>query len=304
VTSARVLAVVGPTAAGKSTAGLELAERLGGEVVNADAMALYRGMDIGTAKTPVELRRAIPHHLLDVWEITERASVARYQELARRAVADILARGRVAVVVGGSGLYVQSLLDDFQFPGTDPALRAGLEAELAVVGPVQLHERLAALDPDSAARIGTANGRRIVRALEVVTMTGSPFAAKLPDPKSFFPDTVLVGIDPGVAELDERIADRVEAMFAAGLVGEVARLEAMGLRDGVTARQALGYRQVLDDPATALEATVAATRRFARRQRSWFRRDRRINWVRHPDEVFDPGAGVVTRSGPPGPSAR
>lgn len=280
----RVVAVVGPTAAGKSALSIELARILGGEVVNADSMQLYRGLDIGTAKlTPTE-RAGVPHHVLDIWDVTEPASVAEYQRLARRAIDDILARGRVPLLVGGSGLYVRAVLEEFEFPGTDPALRARLEEELARLGPAALYERLRAVDPAAAARILPGNGRRIVRALEVVELTGAPFTAALPEPVPHY-DSVSIGVDRDTAELDERIAVRVDEMWAAGLVEETRRLVGLGLRSGRTASRALGYQQVLrllDGELTDEQAraeTVRATRRFVRRQRSWFRRDPRIHWL-------------------------
>jgi tRNA dimethylallyltransferase len=279
-----VVAVVGPTAAGKSALSIALAHILDAEVVNADSMQLYLGMDIGTAKvTPAE-RKAVPHHLLDIWDVTEPASVAEYQRLARAAVDDILARGRVPLLVGGSGLYVRAVLEEFEFPGTDPALRARLEAELAEVGPAPLYDRLRAADPVAAARILPGNGRRIMRALEVLELTGVPFTASLPAPKPFY-ESVQIGVDLDTVVLDERIATRVDQMWAAGLVAETRALVDRGLRCGRTASRALGYQQVLrflDGELSEPEAhaeTVRATRRFVRRQRSWFRRDPRIGWL-------------------------
>ncbi|MEH1014960.1 tRNA (adenosine(37)-N6)-dimethylallyltransferase MiaA [Micromonospora sp. CPCC 206060] len=279
-----VVAVVGPTAAGKSALSLALAHALGGEVVNADSMQLYRGLDIGTAKlTPAE-REGVPHHVLDIWDVTEPASVAEYQRYARAAVDDILTRGRVPLLVGGSGLYVRAVLEEFEFPGTDPELRAVLEEELAAVGPAPLHERLRAADPEAAARILPGNGRRIVRALEVIELTGAPFTAALPQPVSFYP-SVQIGVDLDTAVLDERIAVRVDRMWADGLVAESRHLVDLGLREGRTASRALGYQQVLrllDGEISEDEAradTVRATRRFVRRQRSWFRRDPAVRWL-------------------------
>lgn len=278
----RLVAVVGPTATGKSELAVALAERLGAEVVNADSMLLYRGMDVGTAKPTLAERRGVPHHLLDVWEVTERASVAEYQRLARAAVADVLARGRLPLLVGGSGLYVRAVLDDLDFPGTDPDLRARLEAELAAAGPAALHMRLSQVDPAAARDILPSAGRRLVRALEVIELTGRPFAATLPAPTAVY-DCLQLGLDR--TDLDGRVASRVDRMWAAGLVGEVGALAARGLRDGPTASRALGYRQVLahldgrHDEATARAETVRATRRFVRRQRSWFRRDSRVEWL-------------------------
>jgi len=279
-----VVAVVGPTAAGKSALSLALAHELGGEVVNADSMQLYRGMDIGTAKLSVAEREGVPHHVLDVWPVTEPASVAEYQRLARAAVDDILARGRVPLLVGGSGLYVRAVLERFEFPGTDPQLRAALEAELAEVGPDPLYARLVRHDPEAAARILPSNGRRIVRALEVIELTGGRFAAALPEHAPHY-DSVQVGVDTATPVLDERIAVRVERMWRLGLVEEVRRLAGAGLAEGRTASRALGYQQVLRylagewDETTAAAQTVQATRRFVRRQRSWFHRDPRIGWL-------------------------
>jgi tRNA dimethylallyltransferase len=279
-----VVAVVGPTAAGKTALSLKLAELLGGEVVNADSMQLYRGMDIGTAKLRTEQRQHIPHHVFDLWPVTEPASVAEYQAAARSAVDAIAARGRVPLLVGGSGLYVRAVLEQFEFPGTDAELRAELEAQLAEQGPGALHATLAALDPDAAGRILPSNGRRIVRALEVVRLTGAPFAAQLPAPTPYY-RAVHIGVDLDTTALDERIARRVDQMWADGLVEEVRALERVGLRDGRTASRALGYQQVLRQLAgesteeqTRLD-TVAATRRFVRRQRSWFRRDPSVHWM-------------------------
>ncbi|MER5260176.1 MULTISPECIES: tRNA (adenosine(37)-N6)-dimethylallyltransferase MiaA [unclassified Streptomyces] len=280
----RVIAVVGPTAAGKSDLGVFLAQRLGGEVVNADSMQLYRGMDIGTAKLTLEERDGVPHHLLDIWDVTEAASVAEYQKLARAEIDRLLADGRWPILVGGSGLYVRGAVDHLEFPGTDPVVRARLEEELELRGPGALHARLAVADPGAAQAILPSNGRRIVRALEVIEITGKPFTANLPGHDSVY-DNVQIGVDVGRPELDERIATRVDRMWDAGLVDEVRALEAVGLREGRTASRALGYQQVLaalagectDDEARA--ETVRATKRFARRQDSWFRRDPRVHWL-------------------------
>ncbi|MEH1164584.1 tRNA (adenosine(37)-N6)-dimethylallyltransferase MiaA [Micromonospora sp. CPCC 205539] len=279
-----VVAVVGPTAAGKSALSIALAHALDGEVVNADSMQLYRGMDVGTAKlTPAE-RAGVPHHLLDIWDVTEPASVAEYQRLARAAVDDILSRGRVPLLVGGSGLYVRAVLERFEFPGTDPALRERLERELAEAGPAPLYARLRAADPAAAEGILPGNGRRIVRALEVIELTGAPFTASLPEPTPYYP-SVQLGVDLDTALLDERIALRVDRMWADGLLDETRELAGRGLPEGRTASRALGYQQLLRFFAGELtetqahEETVRATRRFVRRQRSWFRRDSRIQWL-------------------------
>jgi tRNA dimethylallyltransferase len=282
-----IVAVVGPTAAGKSDLAVELALRLGGEIVNADSMQLYRGMDIGTAKLGPDERRGVPHHLLDVWDVTETASVADYQRMARETIAGIHARGRVPLLVGGSGLYIRAVIDDLDFPGTDPDLRARLEASLAEVGPARLHARLASLDPVAAASILPGNGRRVVRALEVIEMTGRPFSASMPSYDDAKEYATQLGLTVPRPELDERIALRVERMWSAGLVEEVRRLEAQGLREGLTASRALGYAQVLSflsgewSEERAREETVRLTRRFARRQESWFRRDPRVRWIDH-----------------------
>ncbi|WEH36234.1 tRNA (adenosine(37)-N6)-dimethylallyltransferase MiaA [Streptomyces sp. AM 4-1-1] len=280
----RVIAVVGPTAAGKSDLGVHLARQLGGEVINADSMQLYRGMDIGTAKLTYAERGAVPHHLLDIWDVTETASVAEYQRLARAEIDRLLAAGRVPVLVGGSGLYVKGAIDALEFPGTDPEVRARLERELLEHGSGVLHDRLHAADPEAARAILPSNGRRIVRALEVIEITGRPFTANLPGDESVY-DAVQIGVDVPRPELDERITVRVDRMWEAGLVDEVRALEARGLREGRTASRALGYQQVLAalaDECTEDEArveTVRATKRFARRQDSWFRRDPRVHWL-------------------------
>jgi tRNA dimethylallyltransferase len=287
-----VVAVVGPTAAGKSDLAVDLAEHVGGEVVNGDSMQLYRGMDIGTAKLSASQRRGVPHHLLDVLDVGEPATVAQFQRWARAAIDDCRSRGHTPVLVGGSALYVRAVLDRFEFPGTDPGLRARLEAELAEQGPEHMHGVLADSDPEAAARILSTNGRRIVRALEVIALTGRPFSASLPAHTYHYDDVRHIGIEVPRPVLDERIALRVEQMWAAGVVDEVRRLEAAGLRDARTAGRALGYAQVLRflageiDEDTARHRTVTATRRFARRQDSWFRRDPRIRWVRYDDPAL------------------
>jgi tRNA dimethylallyltransferase len=285
----RPLAIVGPTGTGKSQLALDIAERLGGsdsvEIVNADAMQFYRGMDIGTAKLPFAQRRGIPHHQLDVLGVTETATVARFQRDAAADIEAIAARGNVPVLVGGSMLYVQSLLDDWAFPATDPVVRARWEQRLAEIGTRGLHAELAARDPAAAASILPTDGRRIVRALEVVELTGQPFAASAPVIGSPRWDTAIVGLDCDTELLDQRLQQRTDTMFATGLVEEVIALLDFGLRDGVTASRALGYAQVLADLDAggdgdgAQEPTFIGTRRYVRRQRSWFRRDHRIHWL-------------------------
>jgi tRNA dimethylallyltransferase len=281
-----VLAVVGPTATGKSDLAVALAQRLGdAEIVNADSMQLYAGMDVGTAKLPPADRLGVPHHLLDVWPIGKSAAVAEYQQLARAAIAEIRGRGRLPILVGGSGLYLRGVLDKLEFPGESQPIRARLYAELDDVGAAALHARLATLDPAAAASILPTNGRRIVRALEVIEITGRPFVATMPGFESIY-DCVQLGLDRD--DLDDRVEQRVHRMIAGGLLDEIRGLLPAGLRASPTAGKALGYAQllaVLDDKGhmvgdldEAIEATVRATRRFVRRQRSWFRRDPRIRW--------------------------
>jgi tRNA dimethylallyltransferase len=282
-----MVAVVGATAVGKSALAVQLAlEQVanghGAEVVNADSMQVYRGMDIGTAKLTEPERRGVPHHLLDVWPVTKTATLAEYQKLALDAIEAIKARSELPIVVGGSGMYVHAVIDGWDIPGTDPEVRSELDAELVRVGPDVLHQRLAALDPAAAIAILPTNGRRIVRALEVVAMRGS-FSAQLPNfaPN---PDVRLVGLRAPRPVLDERIQERVDRMWESGFVDEVRSLEQEGLREGRTASRALGYAQVLSflvgecTEDEAREETVRATRRFARRQESWFGRDPRIEW--------------------------
>ena len=282
------VAVVGPTAVGKSELAVTLALALGGEIVNADSMQLYRGMNIGTAKLSLAERRGVPHHLLDVLDVRQDANVAAYQESAASVVSDIAARGRVPILVGGSGLYVAAVISGLDFPGTDPAVRSRLEAELEAHGPGELHRRLTGLDPAAAAAILPSNGRKLVRALEVVEVTGGPFRAALPDLAAPAPSGagwVRIGVTAPRAVLAERIATRVERMWERGLVEEVRGLVDVGLRRGRTASRALGYAQVLaylNEETTqdrARESTIASTRRFVRRQESWFRRDPSIQWL-------------------------
>ncbi|WP_291313753.1 tRNA (adenosine(37)-N6)-dimethylallyltransferase MiaA [Corynebacterium sp. UBA2622] len=295
--SVRPIAVVGPTASGKSSLGIALARELGGEIVNVDSMQLYEGMDIGTAKLPPGERGGIPHHLLDIWPVTRTASVAEYQRLAVGAVEEIAARGKVPVLVGGSMLYVQSLIDAWAFPPTDPDVRARWEARLAEAGIDALHAHLSRVDPDAAAVIEDKDPRRTVRALEVIELTGRPFQASQP-PKDAPPrwGTRILGLRTTPEWLNPRIALRAETMFADGLVEEVEGLVGSGLRADSTAGRAIGYAQVLAmlrgemDRGAALEGTITGTRRYVRRQRSWFNRDRRITWLPADD------TGVVERA--------
>ncbi|MFD5279010.1 tRNA (adenosine(37)-N6)-dimethylallyltransferase MiaA [Pseudarthrobacter sp. NPDC058362] len=277
-----VIAVVGPTGSGKSDLAVSLARRLDGEVINADAMQFYRGMDIGTAKITGADRRGVPHHLLDTLDITQEASVSDFQAQARELIADIHRRGRRAILAGGSGLYVRAALDILEFPGTDPVVRARLEQELAARGSAAMLERLSAVDPVSAGRLSDA--RRIVRALEVYELTGRPFSSFMPR-REYFQPAVQVGLEVDREVLRERLAARVHAMVDQGLLEEVRRLDAQGLRRCKTASRALGYSQflkVVDGEATVEQAageTIVATRQFARRQLTWFRADPRIQWL-------------------------
>ena len=296
-----VVAVVGPTGSGKSDLGVALAQRLGGEVVNADALQFYRGMDIGTAKlTPAE-RQGVEHHLLDVLDVTEEASVAAYQDDARRIIDSIHDRGRIPILVGGSGLYVRAALDRLEFPPTDPSVRERLEAELAEGGAAAFRERLRAVDPASAERI--RDDRRLVRALEVHEISGRPFSAFMPR-REYHRPTVQIGLAVDRDLLRDRLAQRVQVMVRDGLAEEVRSLADSGLREGRTASRALGYAQflqVLDGSVTeaaAVEDTIAATRRFAKRQLTWFRGDPRVAWLDwQADGLVDQAVGLARRSG-------
>ncbi|WHS49884.1 tRNA (adenosine(37)-N6)-dimethylallyltransferase MiaA [Rothia sp. SD9660Na] len=286
-----IIAVVGPTGSGKSALAIELARALGGECVNADSMQFYRGMNIGTAKVTAQEMRGVSHHLLDTLEVTEEASVATFQAQARAIFDEIRARGNYPILVGGSGLYVRAALDVLEFPDTDPAVRARLEAELAASGPGPLLERLRAVDPESAKRV--KDDRRLVRALEVFEVTGRPFSSFMPT-RTYFQPALQIGLNGDRAQLHQRLYERVVAMEEAGLLAEVEALEAQGLRQGKTAPAAIGYREflkVLDaargllpageeySVAQAVDDTVTATRQFARRQLTWFRADKRVHWL-------------------------
>ncbi len=288
----RVVAVVGATATGKSDLAVGLALELGGEVVNADSMQLYRGMDVGTAKITHAERRGVPHHLLDVWPVSRAAAVAEYQALAREELAAVGRRGRLPLLVGGSGLYVRAVLDDLRFPGTDPGVRARWEAEAERLGAEALHARLGEVDPEAAARILPSNTRRVVRALEVVEITGAPFAASMPAPgaASRVVPALVVGLRRPRPELDRRVEQRVDRMWREGFVEEVRGLLPDGLEQGPTASRAVGYAQVLDllrgrcSEAEARERTVVATRRLVRKQESWFGADPDVVWLDADDQ--------------------
>lgn len=283
-----IVAIVGATATGKSDLAVDLAERLGAqgvaaEVVNADAMQLYRGMDIGTAKLPQSERRSIPHHLLDVLEVTQDASVAAYQRDSRSTIAEIQAAGRIPLLVGGSGLYVRAALDQLEIPPTDPQVRAKFQELLDDIGVARLYALLSDRDPVAAAAIEPRNGRRIVRALEVIELTGRPFSATMPR-REYASPAIQIGLREERATLDTRIETRVEWMWAAGLLDEVRALVPRGLREGPTASRAIGYEQALAQldgrmsQEDAIAATQLATRRYVRRQESWFGADPRVEW--------------------------
>jgi tRNA dimethylallyltransferase len=297
--AADVLAIVGPTASGKSALAVAVAHALrdasgiDAEIVGTDSMQVYVGMDIGTATPTSAEQGGVRHHLLDVWPPSHAVSVAEFQAAARAAIDDVLARGAVPIVVGGSGLYVSAVLDDLRFPGTDPAVRARLEADLDREGTAAMHARLAGVDPVAAAAILPTNGRRVVRALEVVEITGQPFVATLPDPVEVYA-TRRVGLGVPRPVLDARIVARVDAMWAAGFVDEVRRLAADGVAQTPTASRALGYQQILAyldgeiSEDQARQQTIDATRRFARRQQRWFARDPRIAWLDHDSGTLVP----------------
>ena len=290
MTKTPLIAVVGPTGTGKSDLAIFLAQKLiesgaKAEIINCDAMQFYRGMDIGTAKLPESERGGIAHHLIDHLEIIDESTAADYQALARPLISDMQSRGVVPIMVGGSMLYIAAVLNDFEFPGTDPALRAQLEAELETVGAIEMHKRLAELDPVAASRIIPQNGRRSVRAIEIVTMTGKPFAAALPEVPVEWQPSLQIGLNGPREDLIKRLEVRVERMWRQGLVAEVETLIARGLREAKTAKRAIGYAQALaqlDGEMTeeaAIADTVRLTQKYARRQMSWFRRDQRIQWL-------------------------
>ena len=282
----KVVVICGATATGKSDIAIEVAKELDAEIINADSMQLYRGMDIGTAKLAAADRGGIPHHLLDVLEVSQDSTVAWYQELARSVISDIHARGKDAVIVGGTGLYIKAILDELNFPDTDPEVRAKLEAEVEEFGAASLFARLEELDPAAALAIDRANIRRVIRALEVIEITGQPFTANLPrEDSSRYPDAMQFGLVMDRDHLRERIDARVDRMWDCGFVTEVDELIARGIKDGVTARRALGYAQIISmregtmTEEEAKEDTKRASRQYARRQETWFSRDARIQWV-------------------------
>jgi tRNA dimethylallyltransferase len=281
-----VIVICGATATGKSDLAVSLAKEIDGEVINADSMQLYKGMDIGTAKITVEERQGIPHHLMDLLDVTEDANVAWYQENAREKISEIHSRGKNAIIVGGTGLYIKAILDDLNFPDTDPVVRTALELEYATKGIGPLFERLEKLDPAAALAIDRANSRRVIRALEVIEITGQPFTANLPRKESTkYPDALQFGLVMDREILSDVISSRVERMWEGGLVAEVERLIESGITRGTTAQKALGYSQVIAfkegkiSEEEAIDETKRATRQYARRQETWFSRDERINWI-------------------------
>ena len=281
-----VIVICGATATGKSDLAVEVAKHFNGEIVNADSMQIYRGMDIGTAKLSIQEREGIPHHVLDVLEVSQDSTVAWYQSAARSAITDIEARGKRAIVVGGTGLYIKSILDELNFPDTDFAVRASLEKELEGIGLHALFERLEKLDPAAAIAIDRANARRVIRALEVIEITGKPFTANLPrEASTRYPEARQFGLVMDRESLGDRISARVDRMWDQGFVGEVDGLLTSGIADGRTAQLALGYSQIiayrkgLMSAEEAREDTKRATRQYARRQETWFSRDRRITWI-------------------------
>ena len=284
----RTIIICGATATGKSDLAVALAQEIGAEIVNADSMQVYQGMDIGTAKLSHAERGGITHHLLDVLTVKQDSTVAWYQELARKTIDEIHSRGRDAIIVGGTGLYIKAIVDDLNFPDTDPVIRSRLELEAIEQGPAALFQRLEKLDPAAALAIDRANTRRIIRALEVIEITGQPFTANLPrEESSRYPAALHFGLSQDRESLDIRVSNRVESMWESGLIAEVETLVGQGLREGVTAQKALGYAQVLqmlDGVLTsdqAQEETKRVTRQYIRRQDTWFSRDSRLHWLGH-----------------------
>lgn len=282
----RTIVICGATATGKSDLAVELAKEIGAEIINADSMQIYKGMDIGTAKLSVEERQGIPHHLLDVLDVNQDATVAWYQELARKAVTEIHGAGKHAIIVGGTGLYIKSILDDLNFPDTDAQIRERLTEEAKLFGIVSLFERLAQLDPVAAAAIDVQNERRVIRALEVIEITGKPFTANLPrEESSRYPSALQFGLVMDRTELAARIEARIDRMWERGFVNEVDTLISNGINQATTARRALGYAQIIAlrageiSESAAIEDTKRATRQYVRRQETWFSRDARIQWI-------------------------
>ena len=281
-----LLIICGATATGKSSLAINVALEIGAEIINADSMQLYRGMDVGTAKVTVVERKGVPHHLLDILDVSQSASVATYQELARNKISEIWARGNPAIIVGGTGLYIKSIIDEMDFPDTDPAIRARLEADAELLGAAAIFTRLQEKDPEAAATIDSANTRRVIRALEVIEATGKPYSANLPeDVSARYPEAIHIGLEVSRDSLAPRIQSRVDHMWDQGFVSEVEELIKQGLLEGSTAQKAIGYSQIIAllngeiDESAARESTVTATRQYVRRQETWFKRDTRIHWL-------------------------
>ena len=295
------IVIVGPTAVGKTDLSLDVAQEFSGEIINADSMQLYKGMDIGTAKLPVEQRRGVPHHMLDVLEVTQTANVADYQRDARIVINQLAQKSVRSIVVGGSGLFIQALLEDMQFPGSDPEIRERLTQEAEEIGPEAIYQRLVDLDPQAAANILPGNTRRVIRALEVIELTGQAPETTLQQLTEVVP-SIRIGLKRDRADLDERITARVELMWQQGFVSEVEQLEQQGIREGLTASKALGYAQVLSALAgeiSLIEAkaqTIQATKRFARRQESWFARDKKIHWLDAKSVTVEQVAQLVNKN--------
>lgn len=281
-----LIIICGATASGKSALAINVALEIGGEIINADSMQLYKGMNIGTAKVTIDERLGVTHHLLDILEVSQAASVAAYQGLAREKIAEIWDRGNPAIIVGGTGLYIKSIIDEMNFPETDPAIRARLEADAELLGAATLFQRLLEQDPEAAAAIDSANTRRVIRALEVIEATGRPYSANLPeDVSSLYPEAIHVGLEDSRESLASRIEKRVGDMWNQGFVSEVEDLMKVGLLEGATAKKAIGYSQIISflqgniDEVGARELTITATKQYVRRQETWFKRDSRITWL-------------------------
>ena len=283
----RLIVICGPTASGKSDLAIGIAKEIGGEIVNADTMSLYRNMNIGTAKVMPEEQQGIPHHMIDVLDPSEDANVAWFQREARKVIDDIMARGKTPILVGGTGLYIKAVVDEMNFPETNPEIRDRLNAEAEELGKHVMYERLKELDPAAAIAIDSQNLRRVIRALEVIEITGKPYTANLPqEGATYYPDTVWIGLDVPREVLDERITAPAHKMFENGLIEEVRDLVLDGLMSGTTARLGHGYAQIIEfqmglnmDP---IEETIIVTRQYARRQETWFKREKRINWITAP----------------------
>lgn len=281
-----LIIICGATATGKSSLAINVALEIGAEIINADSMQLYRGMDIGTAKVTVDERQGVAHHLLDILDVSQAASVAAYQGLARKMISEIWSRGNPVIIVGGTGLYIKSIIDEMDFPDTDPAIRARLEADAELLGAAAIFARLQEQDPEAATTIDSANTRRVIRALEVIEATGKPYSANLPDDVSArYPEAIHIGLEVSRESLAPRIQARVDHMWESGFVAEVKKLIKQGLLDGATAQKAIGYSQIISllkgeiNDSSARESTVTATRQYVRRQETWFKRDTRINWL-------------------------